>query len=260
MRDRLLHYADSYATSQDIDEYFVQSPEGQVYNRFRQNGCCPYCNVPTKRVLYGRTESDPCDYTRDEFNEICLRACLSCGWWYDHFAYVDRVYMDSTKITRSLRILRKFEVCSPALPIECLASELVRRPGVLHEISPKRLETFVAAVLQDFYDVEVSVVGRTADGGIDLVYVQSEKPFAVQVKRRQSSDSKETVELVRAFLGACLLAERRNAAIVTTAADFTAPARAAAKRAVRLGLLETFDLVAREKFLELFHYTSLANL
>jgi hypothetical protein len=33
------------------------------------------------------------------------------------------------------------------------------------------------------------VIGRPGDGGIDIVFVNGEHPFAVQVKRRESPES-----------------------------------------------------------------------
>jgi hypothetical protein len=72
---------------------------------------------------------------------------------------------------------------------EAARTELRARPTILREIHPERLEALVADVLRDHFCAEVEVIDRPGDGGIDLVFVNGEHPFAVQVKRRESPES-----------------------------------------------------------------------
>jgi restriction endonuclease Mrr len=151
-------------------------------------------------------------------------------------------------------LLREFKIEDASLPLATLARELYTRPKIIHDIHPKKLEVLVAAVLADFFDVEVSVVGRTGDGGIDLVYLDGNIPCAVQVKRRQAAESKEQVSVVREFLGACVLKGFKVGKVVTTASGFTRGANTASREAVQKGILESFELISRERFLDLFRY------
>jgi restriction system protein len=258
----LLDYTQSwFAHCRGLDDSAaLESPLGYIFQRFNRDYHCPYCNVRTRNIFRAQILSDDSDYTRDEFMQADIYACLTCGWWYDDEAYVDRVDMSYTKVGRMLRCLRSFPANSPTLPLECLSSAILKRPHILHDIHPKRLETFVASVLSDHFDVEVTVVGRSGDGGVDLVYVQSNEPFAVQVKRREDPNGKEGVAVVREFLGACILSQKKNACIVTTAGGFTNGALTSAKAAVDMGVLNSFELVDRARFISLFRYTSFANL
>jgi len=172
---------------------------------------------------------------------VAIWGCLSCGWWYEEFTKFDDA--DDNRIKRRVAVLREFTADANDLPLAALSTELISRPGVLHDVHPGRLEVLVADILGEFFSTEVKVVGRTGDGGIDLVFVNCDRPFAVQVKRRQSQESKEGVALVREFLGACLLEDVRNGIIVTTAGSFTSGAVAAANQTVSKGLFESFDLI-----------------
>jgi HJR/Mrr/RecB family endonuclease len=88
--------------------------------------------------------------------------------------------------------------------------------------------------------------------------VHTDKAFAVQVKRRESPEAKEGASLVREFLGACVLSGHRNAKIVTTAGDYTEGAKVTAQKAIQCLAVDSYDLIARDRFIELFRYTSLA--
>ena len=48
--------------------------------------------------------------------------------------------------------------------------ELLKRPTILYDIHHRKFEELVADVLRDYFLVEVSIVGKTDDGGVDLLY------------------------------------------------------------------------------------------
>lgn len=258
-RNTLLDYSAGWWTSDTFRTNFAaQGPTGQLYRTFHKDRQCPYCKTKTLKVF------DACLPTGDndpgEFRIVDIWACLNCGWWYDKFAIIDFFFAGWERLRRRVRYLRQFSIDSESLPLETLSRELLGHPKVIHAINPKRLEALAAAVLADFFEAEVTVIGRSGDGGIDLVYVDTETPFAIQVKRRERSGHREGVSLVREFLGACLLAGHKNACILTTAEGFTKGAHSAAEDAVRMKLVNSFDLIARDRFLGLFRYTHLANI
>jgi hypothetical protein len=253
----LLDYSAWWWTSDTFFTTLVEnSPVGHLYQYFKTYKRCPYCHTPAVLVLDAHLPGPKHD--PDESRYVKIWGCLDCGWWHDEFAKVDPGFIGWERFKRRVPYLRRFTIDSESLPIETLSSELLTHPKIIHQLNPKRLESFVAAVLSDFFDVEVSVIGRTGDGGIDLVYVHTDKAFAVQVKRRESPEAKEGASLVREFLGACVLSGHRNAKIVTTAGDYTEGAKVTAQKAIQCLAVDSYDLIARDRFIELFRYTSLA--
>jgi hypothetical protein len=119
------------------------------------------------------------------------------------------------------------------------------------------MEELTGAVLQDFYPgCEVHLCGKSGDGGIDLLVVVKDVPVAIQVKRRTKPDSTESVEAVRAFLGASLLKGYDHLIFVTTADHFTGGpfgAEKAAERALQKKLVQKFQLIDRHKFFEMLN-------
>jgi hypothetical protein len=64
------------------------------------------------------------------------------------------------------------------------------------------------------------------------------------------------VSLIREFLGACVLSGHRNAKIVTTAQGFTKGAHDTSNKAVEGQFMDSFELINRDKFLDIFQYSN----
>lgn len=251
----ILDYSYSWFTEDDFDSNLVEEgPAGELYKKFKIGEICPYCNRKAIKAVEGRYDPAQYDDLSGDDYVVIVWGCPFCGWWHESFHRWDLRLPGWERLRYRIAGLRKFDVGSEDLPLTTLKSELKRYPHILHDIHASKFEALVADVLSSFFQVEVTTVGRTGDGGIDLVYVDGETPFAVQVKRRLSSGSKEGVALIREFLGACMLEGKRNGKIVTTANSFTEGAKGAAKKAVNMGLVESFELIARDRFLELFGY------
>lgn len=121
------------------------------------------------------------------------------------------------------------------------------------------MEELVASVMSDFLGAcEAKLCGRPADGGIDieLYFVASDTPIAVQVKRRSDPTSIEAVAGVREFLAAIQLQGISRGVFVTTADHFSEPAQQAAKGAITLDLVKQYDLIDRDQFVEMLRDTS----
>jgi hypothetical protein len=127
----------------------------------------------------------------------------------------------------------------------------------MYELNPRKMEELVGSVFRDYYGCEVRHVGRTGDGGIDILLIEAESEVVVQVKRRISKRAAEGVSLVREVVGATLLSGRHQAAIVTTG-SFTRGSKDAAESAVALGVLQRLELIDMARFIEMLNLTSKA--
>ena len=152
--------------------------------------------------------------------------------------------------------MREFKIDELELPIATLQNELKKKPKILYEIHDKKFEELVAKVLGEFYNVEVQIIGKRNDGGIDLIYIESDTPFAIQVKRRKTENKVETVEVVREFLGAVLLKGYSHGKLVTTASKFSSGAKLTKEEIIKTGLMHEFELMDFQRFLDMFHFTS----
>lgn len=206
---------------------------------------CKYCGGPMEVVA----EDSRGDLGRPQFRRIRVMAC-SCGWWNaeDEFRFIvndDGSYDWQAMLSQG--VLRIFHPAESDIPLHSLTHHLSRHPDDLATIDPYMLEKLVQAVLSDHFACEVHHVGRSGDGGIDLLVLDADVPRAVQVKRR-SRDRAESVHFVREFLGALLLGGHKSGVFVSTAPRFSPPAEATARLAESLGLVRRFDLVDKNEF------------
>jgi len=254
MREHILDYSDFISEHHSSDyDYDLAS------SWFEEPGFCPYCRVQATELessSWQDVESD--DSAACWYGATCVYSC-DCGWW----DAVDDEWTGTSSTEGSYKwrtvthgIVRRYAVDALDLPLSTLRRELRQRPQIIHDLHHRKMEQLVGAVLSDFFDCEVSLCGRSHDGGVDLLLVRAKTPIAVQVKRRNSDRYAEPVNLVREFLGATLLKGLRDAVYVTTADHFTREARAAAGSAITNDLVTRFDLVDRQKFLEIIASTS----
>jgi len=255
---RVLDYTGFYYTEympvRDEEVYgarFIYDKPEKLYGKFKAEKKCPYCKNLTVKVwevhIDGYSDPDKDDCVK--YHECW--SCKYCGWWF--WSQDTEELMDIRRKAR-IAILKEFDLSGIQIPVETLRRELNRKPSIIYGIHPKKFEELVASVFKDFYDVQVSIVGRRADGGIDLVFIDSEKPIAVQVKRRESPESTETVTLIREFLGAMVLKGYKGGYIVTTAERFSAGAKKTAEEAKRQRIVNKFELVDSRRFFEIFKF------
>lgn len=174
-----------------------------------------------------------------------VEICPNCGWWY---AVQDADVGNNGSAVAAAGVLERFDLSSATVPLEVLQSELAQRTHRISGIHPKRMEDLVGSILSGVYDCEVYQLGYSKDGGIDLLLLKSDHQVAVQVKRRESNAKKESVSLVREFLGASLLASHSDLIYVTSAAGFTKGAQIAAEKAVRDKLVRSYELIDGPRF------------
>lgn len=207
---------------------------------------CSFCATPLEEVpeVSETAWHDP----------AAILACPACGWWGQYAVGPNRDgYYEWEHVPAALRTYAASDMDAP---IDALRRELSRNPRTLERLHPTRTEELVGSVLGDFMDCEVIHTGRTGDGGIDLLLVQGEREYVVQVKRRGVPGRGEPVSVVREFLGAALLEGHDRGIFVTTATHFTPAARQAATRARSRRLVQKLHLVDRDRFLELLRLVS----
>lgn len=239
---------------------FRSSDARQIHTRFEKTyrQYCPYCGHKVTEVFSLKNENyfDEIAIETDCFDEAKYHncyGCLNCGWWYYERNDYDYYCVPGHQI-RDMASLREFDTNSFQVPIDALKFELLKRPSIVYGIHHKKFEELVADVLKDFLGVEISIVGRRGDGGIDLVYIEGDNPFAVQVKRRQHPEKVETVLPVREFLGAMIIEDFKYGSIVTTAHRFSNGAKNLKKKVEMKRIVNKFELIDAKRFFEMFRF------
>ena len=252
----VLDYTSSYDEKRELESnrggWFTQTVLSCAF--FRNAGVsCKYCGTEMDRPVDCRFNGPfP---TTQVIRQVL--SCPKCGWWHC-FSGSNSYCGDGEWIVGSewrFGVLRKFDTDSIETPLNSLRMVLNDRPTLLHEIHPKKLEQLVGSVFRDHLDCEVRHVGRTSDGGIDLILIDASEPQVVQVKRRANPKSREGVEALREFIGAMVLDERRKGIFVTTADRYTRGAKNAARQAQILGVVDQLDLIDVHRFIEMLRVT-----
>jgi hypothetical protein len=192
---------------------------------------CPFCG--TRLAKRYREYGYARDYRWEDFVWESW-ACLACGWWWDG-SIPERSF--SRGMTTAAVLARASGV--PQQLVTAL-SEVRKDAKALLEMPPAKFEHFVGGMLREFYNCDVVFCGRSHDGGIDLILIDSDSGhIPIQVKRRSKPEHVEAVSLVREFRGAMLLRGYDRGRIVTTADHFS-------REAVRAARPEPEHLVSQE--------------
>jgi restriction system protein len=183
-----------------------------IRNFFEKNNFCPYCQKEIPEVF----KHTSCNTIGAEFWQLfSVWECDSCGYWnfkssfreeFDYGADAKSQNVENIKYG----IIKKFDVADKQAPIDVLINELLKKKEILYEISPQKLEDIAQVVFSSYFDCEVKHVGKTGDEGIDLLFVLSDDPILVQVKRRESPEHIELVKSVREFVGAMYVANSKR--------------------------------------------------
>jgi len=231
-----------------MNEFLDFSQTGSVVNHCygtftTPRGPCPYCgNELNKRYdEYGNTYHDfPEQFTWESY------ACTICGWWWCG-TLPDRTYFVGSTVMGTLHR-------TPQVP-QAIADgfdEVRRHSTKLFVMDPTKFELFVADLFRSFYDCEVVHCGKSHDGGIDLILIESNGGIIpVQVKRRSRQNATESVSVVREFRGALLLAGRARGKVVTTAQKFSKEAREISDPTPEHSLDQWVDLVDCRRLLNI---------
>lgn len=192
------------------------------------SGRCRYCGIEMQSPL-NEIEDGGGGY--DHVHRV--HQCHQCSWWWEE--EYEEIYIGEgdrlSKERKRFGILNRYDVGSIELPINTLRNYLSKHTGILYDIHPTKLEQLVGSVFRDHYECEVRHLGRTGDGGVDLLLIQGERQTVVQVKRRSKKNVTEGVAPIRELIGAMILQGKKDGMFVTTAKSFSMPAKSAASQA-----------------------------
>lgn len=207
---------------------------------------CPYC----KTKLHDLETSA---YLIQPFSALTIRTCTTCGWWESEEELpVENIGEKGSCTGKSVHrraVLREFSVAGSQTPIESLRQHLIKHPTDLQKVNPHILEKLVGSVFSEYMDCEAIHVGGPNDDGIDIILIDGDRRFVVQVKRREHRHIAEAVSGIREFVGAMVLEGVVRGIFVTTAERFSREAISTARKARERKTLEFIDLVNAEKLL-----------
>ncbi|WP_367389848.1 restriction endonuclease [Lewinella sp. LCG006] len=189
-------------------------------------------------------------------NTTIVYDCPKCGWWY--LSREESLYLgegvSQFQSERVLGILRQYSVDCKELPIETLRRELSKRPEIAYGVNPTVFERLVGDILKDHLDCQVVHVGKSNDGGIDLLLIDSEnETTVVQVKRRTKPNSTEGVVPIRELIGAMAINNNKRAIFVTTAKKYSNFAHAAKMKVLKNNFVEAIELIDFPKFVDILN-------
>ncbi len=218
-------------------------------------GRCPYCSTATTLAESKRSHHYGSNVNDGWFAKAQAIQCDRCGWWlFQRHGDTRTMYHQSLGISSYQGIVYEFDITELERPVTELRRALARQEAALTSISPKELEVVVGSVFRDFLRCKVKHVGGPGDGGIDLLLLESEKPVLVQVKRRSAPNTRESVVVIRGLLGTMVLEHANRGIVVTTASDFSRPARLAVVKAREVCGLHV-DLYNQERLREVLQLT-----
>lgn len=230
-------------------EVYVDKPANDIRKMFYGDKLCPFCSTKLEKVFLG-IQSAPRD--RDLFFEGRVFECPKCGWWTykTHFSDAIDSYDEIHDICTDKRyyaITKSYDISDKQIPIEILTAELKKKTDLIYDIAPYKLEELAQSILRGVYDCEVHHVGKTGDGGKDLIVLESDSPILVQVKRRQNPDHVELIKGVREFVGTLYIENERKGIYITTAKRFSRGCEGVKKVLLDNRKLDYFEFVNYDK-------------
>jgi hypothetical protein len=229
-------FDEDYCSDKTIDEI--------IDNALKDPWYCDYCLTKLLKVE---------DQVHEEGNyrDYCLWYCRKCRFWQACFRPDPSRYdIPPPDFHAYISKLREFDTNLPEGCSEELAMHIRQHPNLLHSFNPTRFEKFVADVFRANYaNTEVLHVGKSHDGGVDVLLIDAEnEKWLIQVKRRGSPSPSEGVGTIRDILGAMHLEEARIGIVVSTTKRFSQPAQKAAVKAGKVRNPVTIHLIDKGAF------------
>jgi len=215
---------------------------------FHKRGFCPFCNKEIQQV-YTKPEVNPQSLLDAELHKVHTVHVCECGWWeHTFYSFLDGINNDEFKdwgFEIDSAILRKFDIASKTVPLDCLQKYITSHNDEIYKIHHKQMEYLVRDILSEHFACEAHVVGKSHDGGIDVIAIESDSSFAIQVKRRTKPGKVESVSGIRELIGAIGLQEEHyeKCMFVTTADHFSPDAIKARDMALRKNKVQQFELI-----------------
>ncbi|MDE7327661.1 MAG: restriction endonuclease [Lachnospiraceae bacterium] len=217
-----------------------------------KKGFCPFCKKKINNEVYHEMNNNINWCTAVEYEHVVQ--CPQCGWWEHLYSFssddTDQgLRATSSELTQA--ILRTYDEDSKSVPVEILNKYIAENPEKIYGINDKKMEELVACVFKDFMDCDINLVGKSHDGGKDLILLNGDKQIFVQVKRRTQASKVESVSSIRDLIGASIIGEANACIFVTTADHFSKPAQNAAQKVVEKKVLDSFELIDYHRFVDM---------
>ena len=220
----------------------------KIFGLWHYSANCPHCKTKLHDV-------DSSAYQTNYLSAIIIRTCNNCGWWeLEKGMPVENIGEEGSYSAKSVHrraILREFSVAGSEGPIKSLRQHIIRHPKDLQTINPHRLEKLVSSVFSDYMACEAIHVGGPNDDGIDIVLIDGDRRFVVQVKRREHRCIAEAISGIREFVGAMVLQGVVKGIFVTTAERFSPQAVATARKAKERKAVEFIELVNADRLIDI---------
>ncbi len=224
---------------------------------YSETGTCPFCRVKIRDRIFSKQKTSYPEWIDGSFSEYeFVIQCPTCGWWEHQYKNSSDAMLEYTRLSElniNTAVLRKYNLSDKMIPIELLNNYIRKNPDKIYNIHHKKMEELTQSVFKEHYNCEVKLVGKSHDGGKDLIVIHSDTNIMVQVKRRTKPDKVEPVSSIRELLGATLLSESKSCTFVTTADHFSPMAIKEADKAIQLNLLEQYELIDYHSFIDMLN-------
>lgn len=220
---------------------------------------CPFCTDSQLELVHQKRKTSYPDWLFGSFEEFELVVrCEKCGWWQYEYrnqsdAAVDGVVASDKRVATA--VLRKYEESDKNVPVQVLSDYIDKYPDKIYSIHDKAMEKLVKSVFETHFSCDVELVGKSHDGGKDLIMIDSGEKTYIQVKRRKSKEKVEAVKEIRELLGASYADDVKSCIFVSTADHFSSDAAKLAKNVVQTRKCDRFDLIDCKHFLDMLQLT-----
>ena len=239
MNGRGGRYADCVEDNRKAEEYNKKHYYGK-------RGFCPFCRHNIPKINDGLHKG---------ISYYDVWSCPICGWWEiekQEFG-IPAAGHPTTQEYNFQAIVRAFDVSDRELPEDILLTHLRKEASILYDIHPRKMEEIVKYVFSSYYSCDVIHCGKSHDGGVDLIMIDSDEPTLIQVKRRQNPDYIESVSAIREFLGALLINRSRKGIFVSTTDHYSKETIKTINMILKEDVVTRFELIDFKKFTAIFN-------
>jgi len=253
--------------NEHIEEYYVnkfgviKQKTAGFFNRDEVVEYCKFCNNKME-IIYAKKEpfinfdnTNGVDTWGKKNDEV--RKCSSCGWW--QYNYVENIKEEARWYQLLIRfykgVVKVFNSEDKKLPISVLNEECKKNPVILYQVGTRKFEEFLQCTLKSVYNCEVIHCGKTGDGGIDLLILNSDEPILVQAKRRTEAKSNyaEPIKDIREFLGVMLINKAQKGIYVTTSKKYSKNTEKTINDIIEKKIVTRFDIVNFDALISIFN-------
>jgi restriction system protein len=251
----------------DYSDYiYREGADGIENGRFKENnidlfysekGICPFCKIKINNNIFHESRNSYPQWLNGSFQEWeSVNKCPICGWWEHIYnnssdAINDGIRLSEIKIHTA--ILRQYDVNSKIIGIDILSEYIKKNPDRIYNIHHKKMEELTQAIFKEYYNCEIELVGKSHDGGKDLILINSDQPTIIQVKRRTRANKVESVSSIRELLGATILSKAKSCIFVTTADHYSPMAIKEANMAMEIKAVEKYELIDYKRFIDILN-------